>query len=119
MTLHSFAMKTYFNVAFLALTFAVASSAADDLGDSATGKFYALSTWVLSLKSVVGTYYGLANADGDQAWDFKCGKVLVGSRLCSSVGHKLSAISYSFETAVTNKLVVKCKIAWSNPFHLG
>ena len=116
MTLHSFAMKTYFNVAFLALTFAVASSAADDLGDSATGKFYALSTWVLSLKSVVGTYYGLANADGDQAWDFKCGKVLVGSRLCSSVGHKLSA---SFETAVTNKLVVKCKIAWSNPFHLG
>ena len=33
-----------FNVAFLALTFAVASSAADDLGDSATGKFYALST---------------------------------------------------------------------------
>ena len=37
-------MKSYFNVAFLALTFAVASSAADDLGDSATGKFYALST---------------------------------------------------------------------------
>ena len=33
-------MKFYLNVALLALTFAVASSAADDMVDSATGKIY-------------------------------------------------------------------------------